>query len=107
MDAIGQALGGIVEASAAPGEGMRTGIGQKVETSFVDSIFRLVGWAMTTTMSRDKDLITGVRINGTGEFPGIATRRRQAVGFQTRPPRLETGDASARVLGDDGAERRQ
>lgn len=99
-DAIGQALGGIAEAYAAPGEQMRTGvvsvadescamltfggllaallyakntgIGQKVETSLVGSIFRLMGWTMTTTMWRDKNPITGVRINGTREFPGIA-----------------------------------
>ena len=99
-DAIGQALGGITEAYAAPGEQMRTGvvsvadescailtfggllaallyakntgIGQKVETSLVGSIFRLMGWTMTTTMWRDKNPITGVRINGSRERPGIA-----------------------------------
>jgi crotonobetainyl-CoA:carnitine CoA-transferase CaiB-like acyl-CoA transferase len=99
-DAIGQALGGIAEAYAAPGEQMRTGvvsvadescamltfggllaallyakntgIGQKVETSLVGSIFRLMGWTMTTTMWRGKNPINGARINGTRESPGIA-----------------------------------
>jgi crotonobetainyl-CoA:carnitine CoA-transferase CaiB-like acyl-CoA transferase len=99
-DAIGQAIGGIAEAYSAPGQPMRTGvvsvadescamltfggvlaalhyakttgIGQKVETSLVGSIFRLMGWTMTTTMWRQKNPITGARINGTREFPGIA-----------------------------------
>jgi crotonobetainyl-CoA:carnitine CoA-transferase CaiB-like acyl-CoA transferase len=99
-DAIGQAIGGIAEAYSAPGQQMRTGvvsvadescamltfggllaallyakntgIGQKVETSLVGSIFRLMGWTMTTTMWRDQNPITGVRINGTRDYPGIA-----------------------------------
>ncbi len=99
-DAVGQALGGIAEAYAGPGENMRTGvvsvadescailtfggllaalyyakntgIGQKVETSLVGGIVRLMGWTMTTTMWRDANPITGARINGTRERPGIA-----------------------------------
>ena len=99
-DAVGQALGGITEAYAGPGEAMRTGvvsvadescailtfggllaalyhakttgIGQKVETSLVGGIVRLMGWTMTTTMWRNADPITGARINGTRERPGIA-----------------------------------
>jgi len=99
-DAVGQALGGIAEAYAGPGEAMRTGlvsvadescailtfggllaalyhakttgIGQKVETSLVGGIVRLMGWTMTTTMWRNADPITGARINGTRERPGIA-----------------------------------
>jgi len=99
-DAVGQALGGIAEAYAGPGEPMRTGvvsvadetcailsfggllaallyakntgIGQKVETSLVGGIVRLMGWTMTTTMWRDANPITGARINGTRERPGIA-----------------------------------
>ena len=99
-DAIGQALGGIAEAYSAPGQQMRTGvvsvadescamltfggllaalyyakntgIGQKVETSLVGSIFRLMGWTMTTAMWRNENPITGVRVNGTREYPGIA-----------------------------------
>ena len=99
-DAIGQALGGIAEAYSAPGQQLRTGvvsvadescamltfggllaallyakntgIGQKVETSLVGSIFRLMGWTMTTTMWRDTNPITGVRINGSRKYPSIA-----------------------------------
>ena len=99
-DAVGQALGGISEAYAGPGEAMKTGvvsvadescamltfggllaalyhakntgIGQKVETSLVGGIVRLMGWTMTTTMWRDENPIVGARINGTRELPGIA-----------------------------------
>ena len=99
-DAVGQALGGVAEAYAGPGETMRTGvvsvadescailtfggllaalyyakntgIGQKVETSLVGGIVRLMGWTMTTTMWRNANPITGARINGTRERPGIA-----------------------------------
>ncbi len=99
-DAVGQALSGIAEAYSAPGQQMRTGVvsvadescamltfggllaaliharttgvGQKVETSLVGSAVRLMGWTMTTTMWRDKNPITGARINGTRDMPGIA-----------------------------------
>ena len=99
-DAIGQALSGIPEAFSIPGQPMRTGvvsvadescamltfggvlaavihakstgIGQKVETSLVGSAFRLMGWTMTTTMWKNAPPITGARINGTPERPGIA-----------------------------------
>ncbi len=99
-DAVGQALGGIAEAYAVPGETMRTGvvsvadescailsfggllaalyyakntgIGQKVETSLVGGVVRLMGWTMTTTMWKNANPITGARINGTRERPGIA-----------------------------------
>lgn len=99
-DAVGQALGGIAEAYAAPGEPMRTGVvsvadescamlafgglmaalfcarntgvGQKVETSLVGATVRLMGWTLTTTMWRNANPITGARINGTRERPGIA-----------------------------------
>jgi len=99
-DAVGQALSGIAEAYSAPDERMRTGVvsvadescailtfggvlaallharssgvGQKVETSLVGSAVRLMGWTLTTTMWRNDDPITGVRINGTPERPGIA-----------------------------------
>ncbi|MBT7760567.1 MAG: CoA transferase, partial [Rhodospirillaceae bacterium] len=99
-DAVGQALGGVAEAYAGPGEIMRTGVvsvadetcailafgglmaalyhakatgvGQKVETSLVGGIVRLMGWTMTTTMWRNTNPITGARINGTRERPGIA-----------------------------------
>jgi len=99
-DAVGQALGGIAEAYSSPGGSMRTGVvsvadescgiltfggllaalycakttgvGQKVETSLVGSTVRLMGWTLTTTMWRDANPITGARINGTRERPGIA-----------------------------------
>ncbi len=99
-DAVGQALGGVAEAYAGPGETMRTGVvsvadescailtfggllaalyhakntgvGQKVETSLVGGVVRLMGWTMTTTMWRNANPITGARINGTRERPGIA-----------------------------------
>ena len=99
-DAVGQALGGVTEAYAGPGEAMRTGIvsvadescallafggllaalhcarttgvGQKVETSLVAGVVRLMGWTLTTTMWRNRNPITGTRINGTRERPGIA-----------------------------------
>jgi len=99
-DAVGQALAGVAEVYAIPGQPMRTGsasvadescamltfggllaallyaqrtgIGQKVETSLVGSAFRLMGWTMTTAMWREKDPIAGARINGTRERPGLA-----------------------------------
>ena len=99
-DAVGQALSGVAEAYSIPGQAMRTGvvsvadescailtfggvlaalhharttgIGQKVETSLVGSAVRLMGWTLTTTMWRNRNPITGARINGTRERPGIA-----------------------------------
>ena len=99
-DAVGQALAGVTEASSIPGQNLRTGVasvadetcailtfggvlaaliharttgvGQKVETSLVGSAFRLMGWTMTTAMWKNKPPITGARINGTREKPGIA-----------------------------------
>ena len=99
-DAVGQALGGIAEAYSAPGEPMRTGVvsvadescailtfggllaalycakttgvGQKVETSLVGSLVRLMGWTLTTTMWRNANPITGARVTGTADKPGLA-----------------------------------
>ena len=99
-DAVGQALAGVTEAFSIPDQNLRTGvasvadetcailtfggvlaaliharttgIGQKVETSLVGSAFRLMGWTMTTAMWKNKPPITGARINGTREKPGIA-----------------------------------
>ena len=99
-DAVGQALGGIAEAYAAPSNSMRTGlvsvadetcailtfggllaalyhakttgVGQKIETSLVGGIVRLMGWTLTTGMWRDANPIAGARINGTREYPAIA-----------------------------------
>ena len=100
VDAVGQALAGIAEAYSAPGQQMRTGVvsvadescailtfggllaalycakttgvGQKVETSLVGSTVRLMGWTLTTTMWRDADPVTGARVTGTAERPGLA-----------------------------------
>lgn len=99
-DAVGQAIGGVTEAFAVPGQQRRTGVasvadetcglitlsgvlaalihakntgeGQKVETSLIGSAFRLMGWTMTTSMWRDIPPITGARINGSRERAGIA-----------------------------------
>ena len=99
-DAVGQALSGIAEAYSIPGNNLRTGVasvadetcailtfggilaayinaqktgkGQKLETALVGSAFRLLGWTMTTAMWSNKPPITGARINGTRERPGIA-----------------------------------
>src|SRR5882757_5887266 len=82
-DSMAQALGGIAEAYASPGQPMRTGIasvadetcailafggalaaltharttgvGQKVELSLLGSLIRLMGWTFTTTMWRNKN----------------------------------------------------
>ena len=99
-DAVGQSLSGIAEAYSIPGNNLRTGVasvadescailtfggilaayinaqktgkGQKLETSLVGSAFRLLGWTMTTAMWSNRPPITGARINGTRERPGIA-----------------------------------
>ena len=99
-DAVGQALSGIAEAYSIPENNLRTGVasvadescailtfggilaayinaqktgkGQKLETSLVGSAFRLLGWTMTTAMWSNRPPITGARINGTRERPGIA-----------------------------------
>ena len=98
-DAVGQALSGVAEAYAHEGpmrtglvsvadescamltfggvlaalhHARTTGVGQKVETSLVGSAVRLMGWTLTTTMWRNADPISGARINGTRERPGIA-----------------------------------
>ncbi len=99
-DAVGQALSGIAEAYAGESGRMRTGlvsvadetcailtfggvlaalhharttgVGQMIETSLVGAAVRLMGWTLTTTMWRNANPISGVRINGTRERPGIA-----------------------------------
>ncbi len=100
-DAMGQALGGIAEAYATPGQPLRTGIvsvadetcayltfggilaalhsaqktgvGQKLETSLLGGQVRLMGWTLTTTMWRDQNPVTGqVRIAGTADRPSIS-----------------------------------
>jgi crotonobetainyl-CoA:carnitine CoA-transferase CaiB-like acyl-CoA transferase len=100
-DSMAQALGGIAQAYAAPGQPMRTGIasvadetcailafggalaaltharttgvGQKVELSLLGSIVRLLGWTFTTTLWRGTDPVTGqARVAGTREQPAMS-----------------------------------
>ena len=100
-DSMAQALGGIAEAYATPGQRMKTGIasvadestamlafggalaaltyarstgiGQKIDLSLLGSLVRLMGWTFTTTMWRNQNPVTGqARITGTPERPGIS-----------------------------------
>jgi crotonobetainyl-CoA:carnitine CoA-transferase CaiB-like acyl-CoA transferase len=100
-DSMAQALGGIAQAYATPGQPLKTGIvsvadetcailafggalaaltharqtgiGQKVDCSLLGGQIRLMGWTLTTTMWRDRDPVTGqARITGTPERPGIS-----------------------------------
>src|SRR5487761_1191399 len=100
-DSMAQALGGVAEAYATPGQPMKTGIvsvadetcailafggalaaltharatgiGQKVDCSLLGGQIRLMGWTLTTAMWRNRDPVTGqARITGTPERPGIS-----------------------------------
>jgi crotonobetainyl-CoA:carnitine CoA-transferase CaiB-like acyl-CoA transferase len=100
-DSMAQALGGIAQAYATPGQPLKTGIvsvadetcailafggalaaltyaratgiGQKVDCSLLGGQIRLMGWTLTTTMWRGRDPVTGqARITGTPERPGIS-----------------------------------
>ena len=100
-DSMAQALGGIAQAYASPGQPMRTGIasvadetcailafggalaaltharttgvGQKVELSLLGGIIRLLGWTFQTTMWRGADPVTGqARVAGTKERPSMS-----------------------------------
>ena len=100
-DSMAQALGGVAQAYASPGQPLKTGIvsvadetcailafggalaaltharatgiGQKVDCSLLGGQIRLMGWTLTTTMWRDRDPVTGqARITGTPERPGIS-----------------------------------
>jgi crotonobetainyl-CoA:carnitine CoA-transferase CaiB-like acyl-CoA transferase len=100
-DSMAQALGGIAQAYATPGQPMKTGIvsvadetcailafggalaaltharatgrGQKVDCSLLGGQIRLMGWTLTTAMWRNQDPVTGqARITGTPERPGIS-----------------------------------
>jgi crotonobetainyl-CoA:carnitine CoA-transferase CaiB-like acyl-CoA transferase len=100
-DSMAQALGGIAQAYATPGQPMKTGIasgadetcailafggalaaltharstgqGQKVELSLLGGIVRLLGWTFQTTMWRGTDPVTGqARIAGTREQPAMS-----------------------------------
>src|SRR5438094_3432549 len=98
---MAQALGGIAQAYATPGQPLKTGIvsvadetcailafggglaaltharatgiGQKVDCSLLGGQIRLMGWTLTTAMWRNRDPVTGqARITGTAERPGIS-----------------------------------
>jgi crotonobetainyl-CoA:carnitine CoA-transferase CaiB-like acyl-CoA transferase len=100
-DSMAQALGGIAEAYATPGQPLKTGIvsvadetcailafggalaaltyarstgiGQKVDCSLLGGQIRLMGWTLTTAMWRNRDPVTGqARITGTPERPGLS-----------------------------------
>jgi len=100
-DSMAQALGGIAQAYATPGQALKTGIvsvadetcailafggalsaltyaratgiGQKVDCSLLGGQIRLMGWTLTTAMWRDRDPVTGqARITGTSDRPGIS-----------------------------------
>src|SRR6478736_9146151 len=100
-DSMAQALGGIAQAYASPGQPMRTGIasvadetcailafggalaaltharttgvGQKVDLSLLGGIVRLLGWTFTTTLWRGTDPVTGqARVAGTKERPAMS-----------------------------------
>ena len=100
-DSMAQALGGIAQAYATPGQPLKTGIvsvadetcailafggalaaltyaratgiGQKVDCSLLGCQIRLMGWTLTTTMWRNADPVTGqARVTGTPERPGIS-----------------------------------
>ena len=100
-DAMAQALGGIAEAFATPGQPFKTGVvsvadetcailafggimaglycakttgvGQKIDTSLLGGQIRLMGWTLTTAMWKDENPVTGqARIMGTAERPAIS-----------------------------------
>jgi crotonobetainyl-CoA:carnitine CoA-transferase CaiB-like acyl-CoA transferase len=100
-DSMAQALGGIAQAYATPGEPLKTGVvsvadetcailalggalaaltharatgvGQKVDCSLLGGQIRLMGWTLTTAMWRSRDPVTGqARIAGTRERPAMS-----------------------------------
>jgi crotonobetainyl-CoA:carnitine CoA-transferase CaiB-like acyl-CoA transferase len=100
-DSMAQALGGIAEAYATPGQPLKTGIvsvadetcailafggalaaltyarstgiGQKVDCSLLGGQIRLMGWTLTTAMWRNRSPVTGqARVTGTPERPGLS-----------------------------------
>jgi len=100
-DSMAQALGGIAQAYATPGQPLKTGIvsvadetcailafggalaaltyaratgiGQKVDCSLLGGQIRLMGLTLTTTMWRNRDPVTGqARITGTAQRPGLS-----------------------------------
>jgi crotonobetainyl-CoA:carnitine CoA-transferase CaiB-like acyl-CoA transferase len=121
-DSMAQALGGIAEAYANPGQPMRTGIvsvadetcailafggalaaltharatgvGQKVELSLLGAQVRLLGWTLTTTMWRNRNPVTGqARVTGTRERPGLSASFQDRDG---RPLVFQLGGANWR-----------
>src|SRR6267154_6164457 len=100
-DSMAQALGGIAQAYATPGQPLKTGIvsvadetcailafggalaaltharttgiGQKVDCSLLGGQIRLMGWTLTTAMWRNRDPVTGqARVTGTPQRPGLS-----------------------------------
>src|SRR5437868_8252095 len=100
-DSMAQALGGIAQAYATPGQPLRTGIvsvadetcailafggalaaltyarttgiGQQVDCSLLGGQIRLMGWTLTTAMWRNQNPVTGqARVTGTPQRPGLS-----------------------------------
>ncbi len=98
---MAQALGGIAQAYATPGQPLKTGVvsvadetcailafggalaaltharttgvGQKVDCSLLGGQIRLMGWTLTTAMWRNRDPVTGqARVAGTRERPAMS-----------------------------------
>src|SRR5436189_998697 len=101
-DSMAQALGGIAQAYATPGQPLKTGIvsvadetcailafggalaaltyarttgiGQKVDCSLLGGQLRLMGWPLTQAMGRNRDPVTGqARVTGTKDRPGLSS----------------------------------
>ena len=101
-DSMAQALGGIAQAYATPGQPLKTGvvsvadetcailafggalaaltyarttgIGQRIDCSLLGGQIRLMGWTLTTAMWRDRDPVIGqARVAGTRENPPPST----------------------------------
>src|SRR5246500_3395959 len=100
-DSMAQALGGIAQAYATPGQPLKTGvvsvadetcailafggalaaltharttgIGQRIDCSLRGGQIRLMGWTLTTAMWRDRDPVIGqARVAGTREKPAMS-----------------------------------
>ena len=100
-DSMAQALGGIAQAYATPGQPLKTGvvsvadetcailafggalaaltyarttgIGQRIDCSLLGGQIRLMGWTLTTAMWRDHDPVIGqARVAGTREKPAMS-----------------------------------
>jgi len=100
-DSMAQALGGIAQAYATPGQPLKTGVvsvadetcailafggalaaltharatglGQKVDCSLLGGQIRLMGWTLTTAMWRNRDPVIGqARVAGTRERPAMS-----------------------------------